>query len=1679
MRMAAKMTWMQQAALAGVLAVSGAAMGQASPAAVPVPFATDYAGTGVVSTPAAGCTGIATTTGASYGDGCPAAGAGLYAPQGAALDKYGNVYVADYSDRLVRVIYNGGTQLAAAITAANSGFTTTTGKSAPATVPVVGDIYTIAGLGQSPAALTVASTDGTGKFACANYATTGQPDALNSLGDGCPAAAAVVGPRDVTVDGDGNLFLTDYTNSRVRVLCVDCSAGKAATALIELEEPGVTPVNGAMYTIAGYAGGYRDAQLGFGNATIASSAVALLRSPTGAVVSASDDVYIADNTNNAVRLLYNGGTVAKNILTAEGITPTLGYVYTIAGAGCVSAATTKTGSVVTANSCLTTTGTDAAALGNTVGTGPVWTVYLDANQNVYYTDGDNERVKVIYGGVAAPLTLPNAAYSSLAVGDTYSFAGQGSQAVSGVAPSALKFVPTTDLIEGVGGDAKGNIFFTDYNTGLFYETFAQTGLAWVIGGGNAVATASAAAGVYCNGGTAGPAMTDAFYNGCPLTQAAISGPRGPIVEDASGDLYFADSPGSMVRKLTFHPVFPATGVGATSAPQPYAFTFDSAQTLQANETLAEGAQSSEFKDAGGDTCAVGLNAAGGDPGTTCVVNVAFTPAKPGLRDGAVLLTSGIPLGVSSFEGVGTGASLTVDPGTQTTTGTGLTLQGIAVTGAGNAYVTNSANGSLDFLVGSTVHVVATGLTAPSGVAVDGASDVFVADAGANVVKEVPADGPGFTLVSGLSSPHGLATDGLTNVYIADTGNNRVVMINAYGTVQTVLGFSGLNAPVGVALDAAGSVYVADSGGVKKLTTAGVQTTVSAVAATGVAVDAAGDVFASTATTVVEYPLTGSAVTVASGLGNVKGIALDGAGDVYIADATAAGYVEVQRTAAGYKFTSYPASTTVTLSDGGNLSLTQPTYTQTDAKDFSLAAATTNGCSGALSAGANCALTASFAPTAGGTLMDVATFTSNAANASPITLTLTGTVSAQATTTALKVASSSLIYGNVQTLTATVAGTLTTPATGTVNFYSGTTLLGSASVGAGGAAVLNFVPAVGSYQPTATFVPGGLDYAGSTSSAGSFSVQAATLTVTANNASKVYNTANPAFTYAITGFVNGDTAAAVSGTPVETTTATTGSALGTYPITITAGTLSAANCVFTFVNGTLTVTGSAAQAITFGSLPGVTYGVGPIALGATSNSGLAVSYTVTGPATIAGSTLTVTGAGMVTVTANQAGNNTYAAATPVPQSFTVAKASLTVTATSVSKVYGSAIPTLTYGMTGFVNGDSTATATTGAPGETTTAATGSSVGGYPITLTMGTLASNNYTFTLTNGTLTVTPATLMATANNATRLYGAANPAFSGTLTGAVNNDSLTETFATTAAPTSAAGTYAIVPGATGTNVGNYTLAATNGTLTVTAATPGILLATTATSGFNGATSITLTATLSSPTSGTPTGMVTFYAGTTAVGTATIASGMAMLTTTALPVGSDSVTAVYAGDGNFSSVTSTPILITIAAGFGVTATSTALAFPSTNYEQAQTFLNINPGGQSYTLTFGCTGLPAKLSCAFSPATVPLTGVTATQTVQLLVSNSNASASLGKGWGDTRGVQLAGISLAGLLLCGLRRRKFARALLVAVLALAGMAAMSGCGTSPTALDQGAGTYSFNVVVSSGSTTVQTIPFTLTVP
>src|SRR5262249_53403105 len=115
------------------------------------------------------------------------------------------------------------------------------------------------------------------------------------------------------------------------------------------------------------------------------------------------------------------------------------------------------------------------------------------------------------------------------------------------------------------------------------------------------------------------------------------------------------------------------------------------------------------------------------------------------------------------------------------------------------------------------------------------------------------------------------------------------------------------------------------------------------------------------------------------------------------------------------------------------------------------------------------------------------------------------------------------------------------------------------------------------------------------------------------------------------------------------------------------------------------------------------------------------------------------------------------------------APLTVTADNATQVYGEATPAFSVSYSGFLNGDTPAVLG-GALACTTTATSTSPAGTYPITCSGQT--SSTYGITYVPGTLTIMQAPLTIAANNATRQYGSANPAFTFVASGLVNGDTL-------------------------------------------------------------------------------------------------------------------------------------------------------------------------------------------------------------------------------------------------------------------------------------------------------------------
>lgn len=279
-----------------------------------------------------------------------------------------------------------------------------------------------------------------------------------------------------------------------------------------------------------------------------------------------------------------------------------------------------------------------------------------------------------------------------------------------------------------------------------------------------------------------------------------------------------------------------------------------------------------------------------------------------------------------------------------------------------------------------------------------------------------------------------------------------------------------------------------------------------------------------------------------------------------------------------------------------------------------------------------------------------------------------------------------------------------------------------------APAIDSVLAAGSQTLSVTFSPTDTVNYTTASQSVTLAVAKAPLSISANDASKPEGEPNPVFAAAYAGFVNGDTAAVVSGLTLSTT-ATTSSPAGTY--LIVPADASADNYAISFQSGTLTITGppKTAPVITWVPPDPITYGT-PLSatqLNATADVPGSFSYD---PA--AG---TVPGAGpktlTMTFTPTDAVNYSTASASV---GLTVQRASLTVTANNATRMPGEPNPVFSAAYSGFVNGD-TAAVVSGLT-ISTSATTSSPPGIYPITPANAT--TWNYSPSYIAGTLTISP-----------------------------------------------------------------------------------------------------------------------------------------------------------------------------------------------------------------------------------------------------------------------------------------------------------------------------------------------------
>jgi sugar lactone lactonase YvrE len=1085
-------------------------------------------------------------------------------------------------------------------------------------------------------------------------------------------------------------------------------------------------------------------------------------------------------------------------------------------------------------------------------------VVLDSTGALLIVDTYNHRVvrQQLYGDELGAVAVGSTA-TGLVSSMVFTFDSGGSLAATpvvtrqGLAGSDFAMLPSTTCVAGqsfnTGDSCTVDVSFTPTIAGSVNGSAVIQGSS-----GGVIATG------YVHGTGVAPQVSFS-----PVVESVVgSGFKNPraVAADASGNVYIADTDNQRIVKETIAGGVYTQSVVSTSALQsPLGVAVDGSGNVYVSDTY----HSRELKETI-SPCA---------HGATGVTTESVIVSK-GLNYPAGIAVDGA--GVFYLADSENNRVLVETPSGSGYVATSLSFQGltnlygIAVDGAGNLYLADSGNNRIvkeTYAGGSyTQSVIPTSTLAfPRAVAVDANGDLFIADTNnGRVIEEALLNGSYTESVvrSGLGSPDSLALDGSGNLYITDTANNAVLKetfaappalqfpstaVGSASPLQMVTLTNVGNAPLSFPAPSAGTNPALSQGFTFDATQTNSCPSTSAghdpgadlpagqscVLALGFAPTTAADgqgyaVLSDTNLNVPgglqTIPLTGTAtadavqlllqvpasvtygdaVQVVAQLTNTS--STDSiAGSVLFADQTAS--FGTQTVAHGQAAQSYLASSV------GQVSLNASFTPQ----DSTLNSAKGNATLTVLAAPLNVAATdasrtyggvnPAFAGTVSGAVNGDSfkeSFSTSATTASPvasyaITPSVSGTGLAnyqqtiQAGTLHVTAASLSVIANNALRSYGAANPNFTGSVQGAVNGDTFTETFTTPATASS---------AVGSYAIAPTAVGPSLANYTQTPQNGTLTVAAASLTASANDATRAYGASNPAFTGAVTGAVNGDVL-----TESFTTTAAASSPAGSYAIVPAVGGAAIGNYTPVLKNGALTVTAAALRVVANNTVR--SYGAtnptftGSVQ-GAVNGDTFTETFTTPATATSAPGSYAIAPAAVGPALAN------YTQSTE-NGTLTVKAAALTASANDVTRAYGAANPVFTGAVSGAVNGDVVTESFT------TTAAASSPAGSYSIVPAISGAAAGNYTPVLKNGTLTVTGAALTASANDVTRAYGAANPAFTGAVTGAVNGDVLTESFRTTAAVSSPAGSYAIVPAVSGAAIGNYTPVLKNGALTVTAA----------------------------------------------------------------------------------------------------------------------------------------------------------------------------------------------------------------------------------------------------------------------
>ncbi len=639
--------------------------------------------------------------------------------------------------------------------------------------------------------------------------------AVGFSGDGGPATSATLNnPEGIFVDGSGNIFIADTNNCVIRVVNTGTSPVTIA---------GVTIQPGDIATVAGTPGscGYS------GDGGSATSAE--LDTPYGVFVDASENIYIADTDNCAIRVV-NTGTAA---ITIAGVTIQPDDIATVAG---------------TPGSC-SYSGDGGAATA----------AQLDLPQGLFVApsgiliaDTDNNLVRVVNPGTTEitidGIQIPGNDIQTV-VG-TYTLAGESGCSITELCLPAGVFV-----------DGSGDIYIADTGNFAIREVPTSTSV-----------TLTTVAGT--------PGTSGYSPNGTPATSALLNYPSNMIV-DSSGDIFIADTDNFVIEEVTASNDEIQTTIGNNTL----AYSGDGESAVDA-ELYSPGAVA--LDSAGNiyiaDTANSVIRVVNTGASAITIAGVTIQPGDIATVAGSYYVSTTLnPCEYTGDGGAATSAQLcnpggvfvdsagniyiadsgnnvirVVNPSTSQVVIANVTIPGGDIaTVAGNGTLCPDSAATC----GDGGSAILAELANPNGVFVDSAGNIFIADTDDYVIREVNTAGTIITVVGNYAEctepvapscgdgavatgaqlyfPYGVFVDLSENLYIADTFDNRIRVVanpNASGPVTiagvqispgyiaTVAGtgergYGGdngsptsalLDTPLGVFADTSGDIFIADT-----------------------------------------------------------------------------------------------------------------------------------------------------------------------------------------------------------------------------------------------------------------------------------------------------------------------------------------------------------------------------------------------------------------------------------------------------------------------------------------------------------------------------------------------------------------------------------------------------------------------------------------------------------------------------------------------------------------------------------------------------------------------------------------------------------------------------------------------------------------------------------------------------